>query len=177
MSNKKPVPRKNSVAAATSSMTQAQKAERAERKKFLKQMINAPRLVTFTGGGSISHFGFKTDGDLLLFLMDQVYGWKGDNVVFQSILQKIVAPKEQGPTEEDKEVDELFDEEEDSEVQDEIDSEVTPITDTEAEQLLADHAEKPAVVTEVKEVDKIPAASVEELADEITRLKALLAKK
>jgi hypothetical protein len=75
-------------------------AEKARRKQFLRTIAKAERMVVFTGGGSVSHYGFKSDGDLLLFLQDQVYAHKGGDIaVYTNILQEIQKAQEQAAAE------------------------------------------------------------------------------
>ena len=89
---------------------QAQQQAQAQKKEFIKSLMQSPRFVAYTGGGNISRFGFASDGDMLLFLMDQVYGWDGTNPVFQGILkriQEISAADQQGVDETEQLLEEI----------------------------------------------------------------------
>lgn len=82
---------------------QQQKAELAKKKKeFIKGLMKADRLVVFTGNNRISHWGMPANGDLLLFLLNEVYGWDGKNEVFQKVLAELTG---RPVTPEDKEDD------------------------------------------------------------------------
>lgn len=95
-------------AQATNPEAQARKEAQAQKKEFIKSIMKAERLVAFVGDNNVVRFGFSSDGDLLLFLLDQVYGWDGKNETFQSVLQRIqeMATAAQGP--EEDEADELL---------------------------------------------------------------------
>jgi len=96
---------------------EAQKRAQAEKKEFIRNLMRSPRLIVFTGNNNVLPYGFPSDGDLLLFLLDQVYGWDGHNPNFQSILQKIkeASTQAQAPVDDvDKILDELEPAQEDS---------------------------------------------------------------
>jgi hypothetical protein len=106
-------------------------AEKAQRKQFLRTIAKADRLVVFTGQGNVSHYGFKSDGDLLLFLQDQVYAHRGGDIaVYVNILKSIQEAQEKavaeaadpdledvlGEIDEDEETEEVEAKEEDDKV-------------------------------------------------------------
>ena len=118
---KKTKKRTKGLAHAPSRADNSTAAEKARRKQFLRNISKADRMVVFTGGGSVSHYGFKSDGDLILFLQDQVYAHKGgDCPVFMNILKSIAeaqqkASEEQADPDLDDVLDELDEDEEDEE--------------------------------------------------------------
>lgn len=105
-------------------------AKKKEKKKaFLKQISESARLVVFNGQSSISHFGFNSDGDFLLFMLDQIYGWDGTNSVFQNVLKSIEEQSKANAVQaaELDVVDEVFDE---------MEEEATPVLVDDAEDVV-----------------------------------------
>lgn len=93
------------------SKEQQQRAEARQKKEFIKGMMKADRLVVFSGGNQINHWGMPGNGDFLLFLLQEVYGWDGTNGTFQRILGKITSrSQQQAASPEEAELDSIMSE-------------------------------------------------------------------
>lgn len=95
--------------AAPTRQQQGEAEARRNKKEFVKGMMKAERLVVFSGNQRMSHWGFPGNGDMLLFLLQEVYAWDGTNEHFQNILAQVTGQNRQ-PTPEDADLNALMDE-------------------------------------------------------------------
>lgn len=118
---KKKKKRVGKAAAAPTRADNQTAAEKAQKKQFLRTIAKADRIVAFTGQGNVSHHGFKSDGDLLLFLQDQIYAHKGGDIpIYLNILKSIQEAQEKASEEEnDPELDTVLEEMDDGGDEDE----------------------------------------------------------
>jgi len=91
MSNKNKKKNKQTKAPTQEQQAKAQHAK--QKKEFIKGLMKADRMVVFTGGMNVSRFGFASNGDFILFLLIEVFGFDGKNEMFQRIYQSLVNPQ------------------------------------------------------------------------------------
>lgn len=154
MSSRKPR-RLNAQKAAPTKEEQQRSEQLAAKKKFVKNLMKSNTLIAFTGNEGVSHWGFPSNGDFVLSLLQQVYSWDGKNETFQRIIESITASKKETQQEED--LDSLF-EDEDSE-------------DENQEEEIEESVNESTVTTEVADQSKVVE---EDLNNEVERLQALL---
>lgn len=66
------------------------KEELVEKKRqFIEKMMEREFFVVFSGNGLMEYFGFKSNGDFLIFILEQIYAWEANNPVFRSILENL----------------------------------------------------------------------------------------
>lgn len=90
----------NGQKAAPTTDQQKQAEALAKKKTFIKNLMKANQMVVFTGEARVSHWGFPSNGDFVLFLMQQVYDWDGKNPVCENIIKSLTA-ESQPATEDD----------------------------------------------------------------------------
>jgi len=107
--SKKKKKRKAGQQAPPSPQDQRKMAAIKQKKEFIKGLMQAQSMVVFTPGQNFSFFGIPNER-LLEFLLREVYGWDGRNVMFQKILAKLEGPAQPAPDPATKELDDMLEE-------------------------------------------------------------------